>query len=426
MPKTSLSLLLGGALLLATSCTTETDPENEGAGGSSSDGGTGASNGSSTTSTGGGGGVGAGGSGGSGGSVPEGKVPMFVAQGHMGMTTVSCDDGRSWVGYRTFETEASPLLCGETAQVDCFNGGCSYLDSGGTCQQVGSNCDCDHSPGSGKGLAYGDGAFVATFGWGQPGVVLRSTNGIDWTQVDAGNTFADVVFGNGYMALSARSPLYSTDGGQTYVEGTDAEHSPWNVRRLFYFPNAGLFMQTAASGDNRDLRLTGDWMNWSAPSTLGDGCDAVSQAVEGGNTIVTTSGDDYVCVSTDAAETFSRVDLPNAPALFHALVWDGARFIVWGWQDGTKAYTSTDGQVWTEHDTNLGNDRFGEVALNPVTGTMVTARSQWQNWYEDMRWYRSSDGITWETLAAEDSVLSHPVRELTFGWADPSDACPLP
>lgn len=55
---------------------------------------------------------------------------------------------------------------------------------------------------------------------------------------------------------------------------------------------------------------------------------------------------------------------------------------------------------------------------------MVAARSQWQAWYEEMRWYRSSDGITWETLAPSDSILSHPVREMTFGYADPSAVCP--
>ncbi|MEQ9320462.1 MAG: hypothetical protein RIF41_14950 [Polyangiaceae bacterium] len=229
--------------LLTIACSGEDATGRPGGGGTGGDGGTSATTGGGGSGT--GTGTGTGTPAGTGGSPPDGKVPMFVAQGHMGMTAVSCDDGQTWTGYRTFETEASPLLCGETTPVDCFDGPCSYLDGNGQCQQT-ATCDCDHSPGSGKGLAFGDGAFVATFGWGQPGVVLRSTDGFSWSEVDAGNTFADVVAGNGFIALSARSPMFSTDGGLTFTEGTDAEHSPWNVRRLFYFPSADVFMQTAA------------------------------------------------------------------------------------------------------------------------------------------------------------------------------------
>jgi hypothetical protein len=405
-------------------CSSDADPGGDpSSGGSSNVGGTGASAG--------GGGSGQGGTatgtGGAGGQPPTGKVPMFMAQGHMGMTVVSCDDGQSWVGYRTFETEASPLLCGDTTVVQCFSGACSYLDGNGDCQQVASDCDCDHSPGSGKGLAFGDGAFVATFGWGQPGVVMRSTNGFDWDVVDTGNTFADVVAGNGYIALSARSPMFSTDGGLTYTEGTDAQHNPWNVRRLFYFPGSDRFMQTAASGDNRDLRLTSDWMSWTEPATLPGGCESVSQAVEANGVVVTSANADYLCWSSDGGDNFSRVDLPGAPNLFSGPVWDGAQFIVWGMGNGHSAYTSADGQAWTEQATNLsGQDRFGEVARDPTSGTMVAARAQWQAWYGEMRWYRSSDGITWETLSPQASILSHPVRELTFGYADPSGLCPAP
>lgn len=420
MPSRLLALI--GTSLLAIACTGE-DPlqQPSGGGGTGGDGGTTAPAGSGGAGTGTGTGTG---TSGTGGSPPDGKVPMFVAQGHMGMTAVSCDDGQSWIGYRTFETEASPLLCGETMPVDCFDGPCTYLDGNGQCQES-ATCDCDHSPGSGKGLAFGDGAFVATFGWGQPGVVMRSTDGFSWTEVDSGNTFADVVAGNGFIALSARSPMFSTDGGQTFTEGADAEHVPWNVRRLFYFPATDVFMQTAASGDERDLRLTSDWMTWSSPATLPTGCEAVSQAVEGAGVIVTSAHADYVCVSSDGADTFTRIDLPGAPSLFSGPVWDGSQFIVWGTLGGLNAYTSPDGQSWTEHATNLGgNDRFGEVARDPVSGTMVAARSQWQAWYDEMRWYRSSDGIAWETLAPSSSVLSHPVREMTFGYADPSALCP--
>ena len=61
-----------------------------------------------------------------------------------------------------------------------------------------------------------------------------------------------------------------------------------------------------------------------------------------------------------------------------------------------------------------------------MTGTLVAPRGQWMSWYDQMKWYRSSDGITWETLAPADGIASHPVREMAFGYAEPSAACPAP
>jgi len=369
------------------------------------------------------------GSGGEGGGPPPGKVPMFVAQGHMGMTVVSCDDGRTWVGHRTFETESHALVCESSDTVRCFDGdpsdpGCSYVDNG-QCTIDGNNCDCDHHPGSGKGIAYGDGAFVATFGWGYAGVVLRSTDGFSWSEVQSGDTWADVAAGDGIIALSGRTPMVSTDAGQTYTEGGAANHNPWNVRRLFFLPTSGSFLQSAASGDNRDILISDDGLaSWRAPTDLPADCARVQSVVEAGGTIIINSGEGYVCRSTDDGDTFTRIDLPNGTDLFSGPIHDGTSFIVWGNDNGVKAYTSPDGETWTASDTNLGNERFGEVALNPVSGVMVAARSQWQQWYESLRWYRSADGVTWETLAPSAGPQTHPVREMTFGWADPSVDCP--
>jgi len=380
---------------------------------------------SASTGSGGAGSTSSSGSGGEGGGVvPSGKVPVFVAQGHVGTTLLSCDDGQSWKALRSFDAEGHALVCDELAAVRCFEGGCSYRNGSGSCVDTASSCDCDHHPGSGKGLAHGDGAFVATFGWGQPGVVLRSTNGVDWVQVDAGHTYADVAAGNGLVALAERTPAISTDAGLSFAPSTDAGHVPWNVRRLFYFAGAQRFMQAAASGAEHDVRLTSDFQTWSSPVAMPAGCLPIAEATEGGGVIVTRGGG--VCRSSDGGASFSLVALPGNADLYSGPVWDRAKFLVWGTDGGIRAYTSADGTSWSSAETNLGGgNRFGEVARNPVSGTMVAARSEWMGWYEDMRWYRSADGISWETLSAADGPATHPIGELVFGYADPSAACPL-
>ncbi|MEM6789377.1 MAG: hypothetical protein AAF715_17790 [Myxococcota bacterium] len=416
---------LAAGLAMVGGCT-GADSENPGATTATTTGGSGGGGASSSSSAGGANATGpTGGVGGAGGA-PSDKVPMFVAQGEVGTTVVSCDDGKTWTGLRSFETEAHPLVCGRGDAVRCYDdgSGCHYLDDG-QCVVTDVNCDCNHHPGAGKGLAYGDGAFVATFGWGYAGLVLRSTDGFRWTEVQSGDTWADVAAGDGRIVLSGRTPMVSTDGGQTYTAGGKAEHGPFNVRRLFFLPTSGSFLQSAASGNDRDLLLSDDGlMTWRPPTSLPADCARVRSILEAGGTIVINTGEDYVCRSDDNGDTFTRVDLPGGPNLFSGPVHDGSQFIVWGSEGGVKAYTSADGTVWTAAETNLGNERFGEVARNPVTGTMVAARSQWQQWYEDMRWYRSADGLTWETLPPNAGPETHAIREMTFGWADPSAACP--
>jgi len=68
---------------------------------------------------------GSGGDAGSGdaGSGDAGSTPVFVAQGHAGRTTVSCDDGNTWVANRS-----------DNDSIVCFTNG----------------VDCDHQSGAGR------------------------------------------------------------------------------------------------------------------------------------------------------------------------------------------------------------------------------------------------------------------------------------
>src|SRR5262245_9965719 len=68
------------------------------------------------------------------GPPPAGKVAMFVAQGSLGRTMVSCDDGNTWVGNHSWEMDGDAFLCG-MVQPDVRCGDpCTYSQYG-TCVQ---------------------------------------------------------------------------------------------------------------------------------------------------------------------------------------------------------------------------------------------------------------------------------------------------
>ncbi|MEM6733487.1 MAG: hypothetical protein AAF658_18150 [Myxococcota bacterium] len=359
--------------------------------------------------------------------VPTGRVPMFMAQGHAGLTLFSCDDGQSWTGLRSFETDGHPSACDES-RLRCngaSDGWCGYF-AAGSCD---TSCNCDHHPGSGKGLAYGDGYFVAAFGWGTPGELWRSADGVEWELVVEGPSYADVAFGERGFVVSSRDPEFSTDGGATWMNGADAPHAPWNVRRLAFLSAHGLYLQTANSNDEADLMLSEDFSAWTAPESLPAECGRGAQsALDSPNVIVVSHGAGYVCRSEDQGASFSMHPVLDAERLMGGLHRFNGAFVTWGHrEDGRVArFSSTDGQVWTAEDVDLPNGtQMTEVAHAPQTGTLVAASGGWNSAYERQQWFRSIDaGRSWQVL--QEGPETHPIREMAFGYALPNEFCPLP
>jgi len=118
---------------------------------------------------------------------------MFVAAGYRGRTTVSCDDGASWVANHSDDDSVCPNhFCGEVANLI-------------------------------TGLTYGDGYFFITRGWGMPGNVLCSPDGVAWTQIYAGQEYGGVAYGSGTLAFASgwQAAWYSTNAGQTITPARD-------------------------------------------------------------------------------------------------------------------------------------------------------------------------------------------------------------
>ena len=325
-----------------------------------------------------------------------GRVAKFVAQGHVGRTLASCDGGRTWVGDRS-----------DDAAARCFVDG----------------RDCDHDPGAGRGLDSAGGRVVATFGWGQPGGVRTSADGVTWTTALAGTTFGGVVAlpDGATLVAAAHAPQRSLDGGATWGPAGDPMLTVWNVRRAAYVPaQGGRVIMFGNDGDVRDLAISADggatWTHPSWPATCGVGDLQSSGGIVGaGERIVVVAGR-TACTSTDGGATFTAADIGGV--VESQAVWTGTELVAWG---GGQVWRSPDGVAWTSAATAPTDVRPGAVAYGD--GVFVAVRGGWQVWYEQQRFYRSTDGVTWETLAPGAAPGGHPIRFITFARDLRADGC---
>jgi len=351
------------------------------------------------------------------------KVPVLMAQGYMGRTVMSCDDGQTWIHDTSMDAD-DPHSC-PGGQQQCWGAPCVQFDvDAQSCQPQSEDfCDCDHHPGAGTGIGYGDGYFVATWGWGPKGSLRRSSDGVTWEMVHEGATgFAGITYGAGQFFAASSLPWVSTDAGATWQENAPIQFQTpsgvevWNARRSAYLDVAGgRFVVTAQSGDNKDVRLSSDGgLTWWQPSVLPESCANWSTGVVGGaGSIVVASIMGPSCVSTDGGETFTEVTLGDGE--FSPMVFDGSQFLVWS-NYGVR-YSSANGLTWTQTPTT-GAGFFEAVAVNPETGTLVAI----QDAYSGQAFLRSVDGgVTWTSAASFQQ--GHGVRQIIAGWADPTPGC---
>ena len=358
-------------------------------------------------------------------------IPIFVAQGMVGRTTISCDDGHTWIADRSWDLEGDPHLCGATDPVVCFAEGSTCMQRwfDGTCSE--GPCDCGHSPGFAKGVAYGGDLFVATWGWGWPGAIATSTNGIDWTTTLDNDTFGGLRFGGDRFVAASRTPQISLDGA-TWMPGAEADFQGtggatlWSVRRFGFSDFDGGRFVAYASGDGIDVLVSSDGgMSWWRPSSLpadclGEGPGAYGDILGGNGITLMVDGDGHACRSIDGGDTWESHAIPSNPdhRIASSGIWTGDEFWFWGW--GNR-YSSSDGIEWTTTPITSDAD-IGPVARSPE-GTLVAVNNVWLG-YADQRFLRSEDGLVWETLPTDAYTASHPIFFVEHGRAAPSELCP--
>ncbi len=319
-------------------------------------------------------------------------VPVFIAQGHYGRTTISCDDGKTWVQDRS-----------QDDAVRCFE----------------NDLDCDHNEYAGRGIAWGDNQFVLTWGWGAPGTLVRSDDAATFTTVLTDTpTFADVAFGNGRFVANNSPTRISDDGGLTWTEGGPLDINI-NTRAIGFVPHeAGVFIVTGESGDKRAIVRSPDGVTWTPAKERPPGCGSSVRGLAYGNGVtLLANGNGTVCRSLDGGDVWEQVGVSDQ--FSSPPVWTGSEFYVY--QGGTLHH-SADGTTWMSEPI-VGGGSIGQLARSPE-GTFVAANDGWMQWYEKQRFFRSTDGKSWETLAEDAFVGSHPIYHMAYGRVAPGAGCP--
>lgn len=317
---------------------------------------------------------------------------VFMASGHVGRTLMSCDGGLTWINDRS-----------DNPNTRCWvDGNPNYVE-------------CDHTVNSGRGLDAGDGFFYANFGWGYPGTLRRSVDGVNWTTIRSGGNGDGVLYYDGMLWSSwgTYNSAYSTNNGETWI----ANPAHTNLEHQIAHRAGGLFF--AVSRDRDGLSISRDQgITWEYRSEIGV---TWSKFFAYGNNIHLMVGGSSATRSLDNGVTWTR----NANAItgtFVGLVFNGTHFVGW---TSTARWMSTDGVTWSQ--TAIVNN--GSLALNrpisynPETNTYAAIPEHWGAYYANQRALHSTDGVTWNQLSAPAFNGGHPIQRMVSGPMDAS-YCP--
>jgi hypothetical protein len=338
---------------------------------------------------------------------PPPRREVFFASGHMGRTVMSCDDGMSWINDQSQDDAARCWVTGDPNYVEC-----------------------DHSPYAGTGLDFADGTFYATFGWGYDGVVRKTRDGVNWTEIKSGG------WGGGIAATPTDVLLMwegawstSVDQGGSWAPVTTID--PWS----FDHPHPGRLGTKIFAVDRAGkMALSRDGgMSWSSPtgydpSSLGTYTEGNGVLVAIGNTVVSGGPNvGTVSRSVDDGNTWTSTQLftGDGMALGASLIWTGTQFVT---RVNEKAWTSADGVTWSQTPMTLDGAAVpswwtAAVGYNPHTGTFVAFPTIWGGYYDAQHAFRSKDGIAWTTLPAGNFKGGHPLWRIVVGDVDPG-VCP--
>lgn len=264
------------------------------------------------------------------------------------------------------------------------------------------------------------GAAVMSSGWGTPGRVRRSVDGVTWDLAfDVEFPFASLAVGDGVLMGATPRPWTSSDGGATWLEVPRTYLAP-PLRASLHIPyGEGRFVLTSDQADAMHVWLTDDaGTTFFESSAVPDACLAPSLSY-GNDVLLMPTLTDAVCRSIDGGETWSSVSTSGTFG-YGTLQFVGRRFVAIGDAGGAQPvlYESADGSTWTSTPTNLPVGAWSVVlGHDEETSTLFAAAGA----YDGQRMFRSEDGLDWDEVTG--APTGHPIRRFVSGRLD-APACP--
>ncbi|MGE0788062.1 MAG: hypothetical protein AB7S26_20490 [Sandaracinaceae bacterium] len=331
----------------------------------------------------------------------EARVGVLVGQGYAGRTLISCDDGRTWHA----DHVRDPTIA------RCFGG----------------VVDCDHTPWTPKGIAYGEGGFAAVWGWGSDdGAMEWSDDGATWTHTgnQARPNFGGIARAHEGFVAARRTGSMSTPDGITW---SDAGPLPNYAQvSLRYVGGAdGLVFAYGDGNGMRDLMVSDDdGASWHRPTLPDPRCTSRIQNQGGvvglGGVMVVAGGAGVACASTNGGQTWRATSMASDFSSTLA-VRDGE---AWIYSRG-HAHHSADGVSWTTEETTPSDLDIGAIGVT-ASGTVVGGsgrRFDPTRWYDAQVMWRAEDGVHF-TPVPDDAIRGgHALRFFAYGEVVRPAAC---
>lgn len=311
---------------------------------------------------------------------------------------MSCDLGQSW-----FDT-------------------CT-LDGGGDGACKINDDDGDHTAWASTGLTWGDGAFLALYGWfgnDDTAHILRTRNGRDWEQVLGGANTAQGTFGTGiaygqgaFVVNAQRSGThYSADEGDSWTTTEFGAPSAPHRRNLIYIPY-GAQGRFVSFGDSNRMTYSDDggstWVD-----TTASGCSTLTRRPAWGADTLVVTGHSEFCYSTDGGSTWTEqaTDFGGGQLIF-----TGTEFYVPQTYAG-RAWVSTDGRQFTEVSTTQHPGNAWPAVVGYGGGVMVGFSGDGASMFRS-----EDDGRTWTDVAGPAGTS---ITHVVYGYGAPTTDCPGP
>lgn len=294
-----------------------------------------------------------------------GTVPLFVAVGYGTRRIVSCDYGLTW----------------KNDESDIANGG----DDGYLA----------------RGLAAGEGKFVAAVGGGGVQMLMTSDDGVAWNRIMRnGNGFSDATYGNGlFVAGGGHSSLTSQDG-LMWDDATSSMGGDGIVRHLAFGDYmGGRFVGVGDRGRRVNSR---DGVAWDNNIEGGDTLRGVDY---GNGVFVAITGGATTRYSENGGDSWSDGSISGASDV-RGILFDGSRFIV---TTRSNSYTSSDGKSWTSHNATGGPESFD----------VSDDGEHYAGSYGDVL-YHSTDGVRFSVVKMSGQAFTR----VKFQRVKPSSVCP--